>query len=140
MIHFLYECNASIETSETIHVLCHHQDSCLMEDFLLEDPTAMELRQLNLCRLYLRVTTLSDICNANGQAVTKQCWEGIQPTDAIQLWPRQPKPPSKAWSVWRTYINQCYLADDTTTRKKRTNLQLATPLGPWLPDHIQRHR
>ena len=81
------------------HHDCRHQDSCLMEDFLLEAPTAMELQQLNLCRLFLRVTTLSDICNANGRAVTKQCWEGTQPTDAIQLWSRQQKPPSKADAI-----------------------------------------
>ena len=138
-IRFLYQCNASIETNTTIDVLCREHDSCLMEDFLLQVPTPTELRQLNSCRLFLRVTTLSDICSANGSTITQQCWEGTRPTKAIQLWPRQAKPPSKAWSIWRKYINRCYLHDESSTRKKRTNLQLDTPLGPWLQRHTPRH-
>ena len=139
-IRFLYECNASIETNTIINVLCREHDSCLMEDFLLQDPTPTELRLLNSCRLYLRVTTLSDISSANGNTITQQCWEGMGPTDAIQLWPRQQKPHSKAWLIWRKYITRCYLDDEYSTRKKRTDLQLDTPLGPWLPGRIKRHR
>ena len=38
-IRFLHECNAYIETDEQINVFCREHDSCLMEDFMLEQPT-----------------------------------------------------------------------------------------------------
>ena len=106
-----------------------------MEDFLLEAPTASELKQLNLCRLYLRVITLSDICECNGLTITRQCWEGIRPINTTQLWPNQAKPPSSHWTTWRKFLARCYLNDDDITRKKRQELQLAYPMGQWTTDH-----
>ena len=134
-IRFLYECNASIITNTRIQILCRVNDSCLMEDFLLAAPTAPEMKQLNLCRLYLRVIVLSDICECNGLTITRQCWEGIRPINTTQLWPNQAKPPSSHWTTWRKFLARCYLNDDDITRKKRQELQLAYPMGQWTTDH-----
>ena len=141
MIRFLYECRASIETSDTIHIFSRVDDTSLMEDFLLTDPSPTILTELNNCRIFLRAITLSDICTSDGRYVTRQCWEGTHSLDSGILWPRQKKPPSKSWSIWRKYIMRCYLADESTTRKKREDLRLATALGPWLPNappHLKR--
>ena len=136
-IRFLYECKASIQTNDTIRIFCRHHDSCLMEDFLLCDPPPRDLKVLNQCRLFLRVSTLSDICSSDGRTITRQCWEGLHPVHSTLLWPKQDKPASSSWSTWRKYITRCYLQDESNTRKKRSNLQLDTELGPWLPDHPQ---
>ena len=138
-LRFLFECNARIETSEHIDIYCRDHDSCLMEDFMLTDHTPSELKQLNYCRLFLRVVTLSDICTAKGDTITRQCWEGSTPTNATQLWPRQESPATKSWSVWRRFISTCYLQNESSSRKTRRDLRLATPLGSWLPNHQQRH-
>ena len=72
--------------------------------------------------------------------INQQCWEGSSPMRDNRLWPKQEKPNTKAWSVWRKYISRCYLADESSTRKNHDNLRLATPLGAWLqdrPDHRQ---
>ena len=130
-IRFLYECDASIETTEEINILHRTDDSCLMEDFLLEAPTPAELKQLNSCRLFLRVYSLSDICSCSGTSITRQCWEGTKPTKSTQLWPIQEKPPPAYWTKWRKFLTRCYLADESFTRKKRPDLDLSTPLGPW---------
>ena len=139
LIRFLYECDAYIETNETIQIYNSERDSSLMEDFLLQDPSATELKTLNACRIYLRVTTLSDICTARGDTLTRNCWEGTHPTNAIQLWPRQERPTTQSWSVWRKFISTCYLADETTCRKKRKDLRLDTPLGPWYKEYQPSH-
>ena len=138
-IRFLHQCNAHIETDTRIRILCRENDSSLMEDFLLTNPSPRELKQLNSCRLFLRVTTLSDICNARGNKIIRQCWEGTTPRNATQLWPTQAKPPTNYWSLWRKYLSRCYLADESSTRKNHDDLHLASPLGPWIPKYPQRH-
>ena len=131
-LRFLYECGASIETEPAPSVLCREHDSCLMEDFLLLQPTPCELKTLNQIRLFLRVTTLSDICTPTGDEIDRQCWEGTQCKTSTRLWPRMEKPPPRAWSIWRKYISSCYLIEPSTTRKKLEELHLSYPLGPWL--------
>ena len=102
-----------------------------MEDFMLEQPTPRELQTLNSCRLFLRVLTLSDICTAKGDEIARQCWEGTTPTRATQLWPKQDKPPSNVWLLWRKYLSRCYLEDESSIRKTHDNLRLTQPLEMW---------
>ena len=138
-IRFLYECNAYIETDKQIDILCREHDSCLMDDFMLEQPTPRELKTLNSCRLFLRVLTLSDICTAKGNEIARQCWEGTIPTRTTQLWPKQDKPPANAWLIWRKYLSRCYLEDESSTRKTHDNLCLTQPLGMWRQTRSHRH-
>ena len=41
--------------------------------------------------------------------------------------------------MWRKYLSRCYLADESSTRKKHDDLRLASPLGPWFHKHPHRH-
>ena len=93
-----------IETSDPINTLCRHGNSCIMEDFLLLAPTKMELILLNQCRLYLRVTTLSDITSTNGTNLRQNIWEGTTPQPSPTLWPRQNRPSANAWQIWRRFL------------------------------------
>ena len=94
-IRFLYECQAWIQTTERIQIYSRESDSCLMEDFLLENPTPHELQNLNSCRLFLRVITLSDICTARGDMINRQCWEGSSPMRTTDYGPNKRNHPQK---------------------------------------------
>ena len=135
---FLAECNASIETCDNTPVFSRENDSCLMEDFMLFPLTKTKMIWLNQCRLYLHVTSLSDITTADGTSILCNCWDGSVPVDSPLLWPIQAKPCTKAWQTWRFFLAQCYLTDDTNRHIKRLALHLQSPLGQWLPTH--RHR
>ena len=46
----------------------------------------------------------------------------------------------KAWQMLRRFLAKCYLPNDEYSHIKRSELQLVTPLGTWLPNdkhHIQ---
>ena len=137
-IRFLYETNGSIETIERIHIFNRQNDSSLIEDFLLLEPSRTDPILLNQCRLFLHVTTLSDIATIDGTCIRRNCWEGATPNSSPFLWPKQGTPSAKAWRVWRLYISQCYLANDLHHHPRQQHLHLQTPLGPWLPNHHNR--
>ena len=135
LITFLYRCNASIETTDNINVLCRRDDSCLIDDVLLLDPTKLSLILFNQCRLYLHVTTLSDITNITGTQILRHVWTGNHPITSPILWPRQAKPSDKAWRIWRSYLALCYLPDDSNRSPLRCDLTLRSPLGKWHQTH-----
>ena len=51
-----------------------------------------ELRKLNVCRCFLKATTLADVCSADGKNITSQALDGIPTETAVDApsWPRQP--------------------------------------------------
>ena len=53
LIHFLYQCNASIETNDYQPILSRTDDSCLVDDILLLDPNKLSLVLFNQCRIFL---------------------------------------------------------------------------------------
>lgn len=138
LIKFLYESHASIETNDPPLTRSRQDDSCIMEDFLLLTPSKSELCHLNSCRMFLQVLTLSDIVSVDGKHIRQNCWRGDSTTRNTLLWPRQAKPGSPAWIIWRRYIAECYLEDDSDIRKTRKHLSLQYPLGPWIPQHHDR--
>ena len=56
--------------------------------------TSQELVQLNRCRIFLKVISLSDIVTGCGTKIRLNCWNGN--TDALWVsiyqWPRQTRP------------------------------------------------
>jgi hypothetical protein len=110
-----------------------------------------EVRQVNYCRLYLRVLTLADISNANGTYILQEAFDGEDRAilkNSKWCHVHQKKPGVKAWYQWR---KACRLISQWSTH------QLDTPLGPWVipaaeirrpwefwhhrgPDHLYRRR
>ena len=106
-------------------------DKHIMQAFVQSQKfSAKELRKLNVCRCYLRATTLSDICTADGKKITNDALEGIQgplANDAPE-WPRQP-PFLRAeyWALWKRALNLCFIRNTTVS-------SLWLPLGRWHKD------
>ena len=91
-------------------------------------------------RLYLRVETLSDICNASGteihQSVFRKNERTIQSSDSnfkngmstsTSLWPRQARPGPKSFEAWNKFLRQFHVPNKPKLRK---------PLGNWLSSNL----
>jgi hypothetical protein len=87
-------------------------DLYLMEIFTQHSFTNAELKHINRVRLYLQVTTLSDIMCGYGtsfhQAYRIQKQNG-RPNRCI--WPWQSKPGQRATSLWRRALRECFPCD-----------------------------
>jgi hypothetical protein len=84
-----------------------------MEEFIKANVDGNELKQLNECRMFLNVDTLSDIATANGSEITINAWEG-QKEDrggSQYQWPRTQRALSaEHWKLWRRTLTQMFLA------------------------------
>ena len=111
-------------------------DSVLMDTCLRRQFSETETRRINNVRIYLRVETLSDICNASGthihETVFQKTDKTIRPPDlnfkkgmsqSTSLWPRQAKPGPKSFEAWNSFLRQFHVPNHPRLRK---------PLGRWL--------
>ena len=114
-------------------------DSSLMKMFSkLPGITKRKLEQCNMCRLYSKVITVSDICDERGTHVLWRKISGDWKSDStLQLWPTMPKPPSKFWSTYRNCIRKAYCKHENHTAS-HVPLALDVELGAWnnVPRHI----
>jgi len=76
-----------------IHLLPYFQANRLKDQ---------EITLFNMCRLYLKVITLSDITSADGTYILQEakCSSTLQGRSSNLLWPNQERPPKRAWALW----------------------------------------
>ena len=101
-------------------------DLFLMEDVVNHMNTG-DITKINYCRLYLQVTTLSDIVSADGKYIKQECYNCTKTNQTARTtndnaWPRQGKPGKTEIKAWQTFLN-VYTAVDS--------LKLEQPLGEW---------
>ena len=87
-------------------------DAFLMEIFLHHGFAKFQLWQLNQCRIFLRVSTVSDITSGNGHYVLPHFLSVENPHNPMAesnslKWPEQGNPSSAAWILWRKAIKGC---------------------------------
>ena len=70
--------------------------------------STQELQNINRCRIFLRVSMLSEICTSDGTRLLPEIWRGQLPTISFSrlLWPRQPRPSTFSWRHWRRFLQQ----------------------------------
>lgn len=100
-------------------------DSLLIPMFMAKGFQNEELQQLNRCRIFLKVTTLSDITCGFGEMITQEAWNGrcndFRSTE--HEWPKQGILPPSYWTLWqKALLTLC-------CRPRK----LCNPLGNWLP-------
>ena len=104
-------------------------DTALMSAFLQYTDNKRDLYQLNICRMYLCCTHLSEIASADGRRIQDRFLgsptKPPSPTSLVQRrydWPPQPPPPKNWWNIWRKALKSCFLTNSNT---------LIEPLGSW---------
>ena len=111
---------ADLEVYPTLRL----NDKHLMDIAASSKFSAASVRRINYCRMYLDVTTISDITNPKGNQFLPGILEGdrtIHLSASIGSPPFQARPDEKAWQAWRKFLK--LIAIRTT---------LKTPLGSWI--------
>ncbi len=112
-------------------------DRYLMEDFLDQNLPRYKLERLNACRMYLQVTTLSEIMDNTGAELLPQILSrknnaipaGLAEISSSTLhWPHVNLLSPACWKLWTTTICSIYTGDTRGTC-------LSTPLGAWTETH-----
>jgi hypothetical protein len=103
-------------------MLSRRHDIHLLPYFQANGLKDKEITLLNMCRLYLKVITLSDITSADGTYILPEakCGSPIQGRSSNLEWPEQGRPPKRAWSLWPQSLS---------TLEYRG--KLIQPLGAW---------
>ena len=84
--------------------------------------TAKQLHTLNCCRMYLRISRLSDIRTTDGKRIIPEYYSGRTRNEYSTLaWPTQSNPGPVAWNLWRNALTTIL-----PTQQPFTN-----PLGRW---------
>ena len=83
-------------------------DITIMEGLRKAGFTLSTLRIANRCRIYLQVTTLSDIATGDGSQLNPSVFEQTPFFRDHYNWPRQGKPPPKDWNVWNYVVKHCF--------------------------------
>ena len=93
----------------------HFNDSCIMEDIL--KTTTSDFKRINACRLYLRVTFLSEISNIKGTVLIVESLIGDKSkiVNSNLNWPNQRKPNQSTWLLWSRTIKRIYCAQSLST-------------------------
>ena len=100
------------------------QNDTYIMHILLQDPhlSHKQLHCLSCCRLYLRVTQLSDITSSDGNTIPHHFLTGIQRNQYTTLqWPVQQAPQPFTWKMWEKVISHHFLQGNSLRR----------PLGQW---------
>ena len=72
--------------------------------------TMTQLYQANACRLYLKVTWVSDISTYRGSRIAPWDFLGTSRNKADLVYPHQERPPESAWKVWRLLLRSSLIA------------------------------
>jgi hypothetical protein len=124
-----------VELPHIARPLRQHDVSIMNAIISLQTTTPNRLYGINLCRMYLQIECLSEICNTEGTEILQEIWKGQRPLNSQTaiLWPNQIRPHEKSWNEWRTVIKDAFLAPHIIrANKARTSLPLRQPMGPWI--------
>jgi len=121
---FIHQAKITVDVeNQWLPRLCRQHDTAIMDFAITLSLNAFQLGCINTCRLFLQVTTLSDIVSANGEYIVPFILDGhrdeCRGTDL--LWPSIPCPPASFWRHWNQFLQHL-------TNGRR----LIQPLGPWL--------
>jgi hypothetical protein len=76
-----------------------------MDDVLQNDFSPSSIRKIKLCRLFLQVEILAEICNTTGNSILVSVWKGQRPASKSRsLWLSQARPHEPSWQLWRRFV------------------------------------
>jgi hypothetical protein len=101
--------------------LPRQNDASIMELAFLHNFSPQQLREINSCRLYLQVITVSDIVNAQGTCILQSAIKGERESSRVSSlhWPNWQRPSS--WNSWRRLLHHISIRG-----------RLVQELGDWV--------
>ncbi len=137
---FLHRCNGRIMLFSDwlrLPTELRAHDHVLMNAFMSLSLRPSQIKQLNYCRLYLQVESLSKICSLDGTHILPDAWHGRPlPSQSKLYWPTQARPAT--WALWRSSLARLFLRNQLPPPRPRpADLVLHTPLGLWRTHHSQ---
>jgi hypothetical protein len=126
---YLQSCKSTLKiTVKWKPIPISKNDVAVMEALTETDEfSAKDLKEINRCRIYLRVFYISDISTHDGQRITDWARKGRRDggRKSSWAWPVQQRPTS--WKAWKLALNS--LAPDVC---------VVLQLGDWLEHHHQQ--
>ncbi len=121
--------------SNRVPIASRTHDQFLMEIALTLGLTNGEIRDLNLVRIYMGVTTISDIASALGHHILPCVWSAqpISDRKSCMTFARQSPPTGHQKGLWKRLLKHILL--DHTARDK---FRLSQSLGPWIAESNMR--
>ena len=95
-------------------------DKFLTEEFIKFGYQGKDLRMLNECRMFLKVTTLAEILTADGERIEEWAWEGRKKQQSFNQyqWPRLQTRLSRChWTQWKYSLKRCFVLTANRERK-----------------------
>jgi hypothetical protein len=108
-------------------------DQIIMDMVIRLSLSAGQVKKINYCRLFLQVTSLSEITNLEGKHIDLIAWTGSTRIKSHHDWPRQGRPGSRTWALWRNAITDAFCQQPDECVRLMTLGLLDCPLGSWLP-------
>jgi hypothetical protein len=89
-----------------------------------------ELKLVKQCRMYLRVTTYSDIITGGGDKIPYSAWNGKRNDvkRSANVFPNQGQPSPTAWQLWQQVLTELLGGQKLRPEQK---------LGKWLAEETQ---
>jgi hypothetical protein len=110
---YLYQHNLTVSLTDVLSVTLKSRfDQCIMSSPSLARYTILQQNDLNLVRLYLQITTLSDMTTPDGlHACTYHLHGHRRPDQAINIltWPGQETVTTAQTQLWTRYIRSTFL-------------------------------
>jgi hypothetical protein len=110
---YLYQHNLTVSITDVLKApLKGRFDQCIMSSPSLANYTKSQQIDLNLVRLYLQITTLSDMTESDGLHACKYNIKGLcRPDQSINsiTWPRQEQVTQSQTKLWTRFISSAYL-------------------------------
>jgi hypothetical protein len=142
---FLKSINGTI-TSTDLELIIRHRirDKAIMVIAEKHTSDTNKLKAINNCRLYLQINTLAEMTNEAGDKILKEGYHGNEDehgkitlhkySTSLLKWPKQLRPPKRAWRIWKKMIRSIVTKNSLTLRH---------PLSRWIeadrPQRIWKH-
>ena len=68
----------------------------------------VQLRAVNMRRVYMKVIMVSDMANVQGTAIPPRRMTGQLRRESVLSWPNLPQPPPKTWEVFRSMMMNAF--------------------------------
>lgn len=123
---FLKTFGGKLELEQTfLPKLQRKRNSFIMDNMSQENFSSTEMQKINACRLYLRVTLVSDIVLSNGRSIQETVVRGDKclMSSYRGLKPYQDQPSQATWQLWKRALGKMI---------KGRSRDLISPLGKWL--------